>query len=486
MILDAVPSALGADVFYLEVQGGFSGARAVVGGQLAAADATARIGAAASSIAQFPGASRVVEIAGIGERWGIAAAVPSRSGDGRLFVGRVSQPHEETEIVLVRAAANLVGSTLEAARLLEIAHRKDEFLAELGHELRNPLAPILTAVELLAKDGSVARERSIIERNTRHLARLVDDLLDISRVTRGNIELRRGPVQLAAVIERGLELASGPIARRRHRVEIEQAGEVTLLGDAVRLAQVFGNLLTNAAKFTPPNGRISVKVTGAGDRVRIVVADNGRGIAADQLERIFEPFVQGDRERDALSGGLGLGLAIVRSLVERHDGSITAASAGPGLGSTFTVELPRADGHVVAAVEPPRAEPPSRGGMRVLVVDDNDDVATLLSEALELEGYTTAIAHDASAALEVGRSFEPHAAVLDVGLPGVDGYELATEIRARHGRGIALIAATGYGQPRDRARAEAAGFARHLTKPVSIAELVHALDHELGLRPTPP
>ena len=489
VILEAVPAALGADVFYLELRGALNFERAIVGGQVAAPEVASRIGAVASNIARLPGAARLVAIPGIGELWGIAAGISVVGGEGRLFVGRgrSARRGDRDRSSFAPLAANLVGDSTPrdgarprgGAPQRRVPRRARPARAQ-GTRSRRSSPP---SAELLAKEGSFARERAIIERNTKHLARLVDDLLDISRVTRGNIELRHEPVLLAAAIERGVELASGAIGRQRHRVDVEPAGDITVTGDPVRLAQVFGNLVTNAAKFTPAGGRISIKVSVAGERIRIAVADDGRGIAADQLERIFEPFVQGDRKRDALSGGLGLGLAIVRCLVERHGGTITAASAGAGRGSTFTVELPKAETPARVVDAPARAEPPARGGLRVLVVDDNDDVATLLSEALELEGYTTAIAHDASGALEIGQSFDPHAAVLDVGLPGVDGYSLALEMRARYGRGIALIAATGYGLPRDRARSEAAGFTCHLVKPISIAELVRALDSQLGLRP---
>jgi CheY-like chemotaxis protein/anti-sigma regulatory factor (Ser/Thr protein kinase) len=254
---------------------------------------------------------------------------------------------------------------------------------------------------------------------------------------------------------------------------------VHLQGDPVRLAQIFGNLLTNAAKFTPAGGRIDVLVDRLPGRVRVCVRDNGAGIAGDQMARIFEPFVKADRERDALRGGLGLGLAIVRNLVERHQGSIRVHSEGRGRGASFTVELPTVAQITLA---PPLVLPrPSlvRAGVRVLVVDDNVDVAELLSEALEDEGFETAIAHDGRAALQRWRSFTPHAAVLDVGLPDLDGYELARALRAEHGRRATLIAATGYGQPTDRLRAADAGFDCHFIKPVSVQDLVSALDQRV-------
>jgi CheY-like chemotaxis protein/two-component sensor histidine kinase len=359
----------------------------------------------------------------------------------------------------------------------------------LGHELRNPLAPILTAVELLARHPTAAREQQVIERQTRHLARLVDDLLDISRVTRGHVELRNEQISLASVLDRAVEVANPLISRHQHTLRVASAEDVTLRGDAVRLAQVFGNLLSNAAKFTQARGNIDLSIDRLPGRVRVAVRDNGRGLAQGQLRRIFEPFVQVERERDSLHGGLGLGLAIVSNLVERHGGTITARSDGPGRGATFIVELPTVvrTEEVVKTTHP--QGPIARAGVRVLVVDDNVDIAELLSEALQEEGFQTAIAHDARGALDRWRSFSPHAAVLDVGLPELDGYELARALRAQHGKDPTLIAATGYGQPKDRLRAVDAGFDCHFVKPVSVRDLVLVLDQRVvspEQRDTPP
>jgi CheY-like chemotaxis protein/two-component sensor histidine kinase len=361
--------------------------------------------------------------------------------------------------------------------MLEAAQRKDEFLAMLGHELRNPLGPIMTAVELLARDPGTPREWRIVDRHARHLARLVDDLLDISRVTRGNVELRVEPVALASVLERAAEIAAPLTTRYGHRVEVDAAGDAVVSGDPVRLAQVFGNLLTNAAKFTPPGGRITVRVDLTAGAARVVVRDDGRGIERAQFARIFHPFAQADGQ-DA-RGGLGLGLAIVKDLVERHGGSISVESDGPGTGSAFTVVLPVAAAPAAAPEPAARADVRRREGARVLVVDDNEDIAELLSYALSEEGFTTAVAHDAATALATSRIFAPRAAVVDVGLPDIDGYELARAMRAEFGPGLTLIAATGYGKPRDRQRAVDAGFACHLVKPVTVEELVRTLDASL-------
>jgi signal transduction histidine kinase/CheY-like chemotaxis protein len=480
IVLDAVSAALGSDVLHLRVPGSPPTEHAVLRNAVQPEDVAMAIGAVAARLEAAGAGPAPVQVPGVGEVVAMTAGFSGPAGAGRIFVGHRDAADVETSIVLVRAAANLVSTTLESARVLEIARRKDEFLAELGHELRNPLAPIVTAVELLAREPSVAREQRVLERHTRHLARLVDDLLDISRVTRGTLDLKREPVHLGATLERAAEIAGTLIARKGQKLEVDPAHDLSIAGDPVRLVQVFGNLLTNAAKFTPAGGHIRVGVGRRGDRAQVVVRDDGKGISRDQLQRIFEPFVQADRE--ALSGGLGLGLAIVKNLVTRHGGTITAESEGPGRGSTFCVDLPlMVDLTPALEARQPQAPPP-REGVRVLVVDDNVDVAELLSEALSYEGFATAVAHDAPGALAVGRAFSPHAAVLDLGLPEVDGYELARAMRAEHGEAMTLIAATGYGQARDRARVAAAGFACHLVKPVSVLDLAAAIDTHVSMR----
>jgi len=356
-----------------------------------------------------------------------------------------------------------------------------EGLAILGHELRNPLAPIVTAVELLKANPSVTRERDVIERHTHHLVRMADDLLDISRVTHGHVELRQEVVPLASVLQRAVEISSRMMSRKGHDLEVADAQGAMLQGDAIRLAQIFGNLLTNAAKFTPPGGRIVVLVERISGHVRVIVQHTGCGIARDQLKRIFEPFVQADHARDTLSGGLGLGLAIVRNLVERHGGSISVESEGRGRGAAFTVDLPVAT--VVGSGKPAVLRPASteRAQVRVLVVDDNTDIAGLLSDALQRKGFQTAVANDGKDALASWRTFLPHAGVLDVGLPGLDGYELARAVRAEYGSSAVLIAMTGYGGPTDRSRAADAGFDLHMVKPVRLEDLVEVLDQRVGL-----
>jgi signal transduction histidine kinase/ActR/RegA family two-component response regulator len=476
IVLDALPTALDCELIYLRLPGSQPREQVSLAGARVPEGSLAAISFAVAGAADE---TAPLVIPGAGTFWWFRADLPIGAERGVLLAGRRRPLDPETDRVLVRSAANLVGTTLEAANVLEAARRKDEFLAMLGHELRNPLAPILTAVELLGRHPVAARETQVIERHTRHLARLVDDLLDISRVTTGHVELRRQRITLASVLDRAVEIASPLFSRYRHLLRIADASGVTVEGDPVRLAQVFGNLLTNAAKFTPPAGQIGVTVVPAAGRVRVIVRDNGRGIAREQLERIFEPFVQVEKERDALGGGLGLGLAIVKNLVHRHGGTIAAESAGRGQGASFTVELPT----VAAAPQPEPAPAPHaptmRGGVRVLVVDDNVDVAELLSVALQIAGFQTAVAHDARGALERWGSFRPHAAVLDVGLPLLDGYHLARTVRAQHGKDPVLIAATGYGQDTDRLRAADAGFDCHFVKPVSIQDIVLVLDQRV-------
>lgn len=476
IVMDALPTVLGCELLLLALPGPISKERARFFGHELAADELAQLKQALEPAVD---PSAPIALPDGRRLWCWEVELPVGAGRGRLVVGRRSALEPDTDRVLIRSAANLVGGALEAANVLELAQRKDEFLAMLGHELRNPLAPIMTAVELLKRYPAVAREQSVIERQARHLARLVDDLLDISRVTRGHIELKRESVPLASVLERAAELAAPLITRYRHSLRIGSAEGVTVLGDPVRLAQVFTNLLTNAAKFTAPQGRIEVLVEQAAALVRVTVRDNGRGIAREHLGRIFEPFVQAYGARDAARGGLGLGLAIVKNLVERHEGRIGVDSKGEGQGTSFTIELPVATQAHAEPAPPPLRAPVERDGLRVLVVDDNVDVAELLSEALKLQGFETETAHDALAALDVWRRFEPRAGILDLGLPELDGYELARRLRSEHGPQPVLIAATGYGQAQDRRRAAEAGFDCHLTKPVSVDELIRFLDRRL-------
>jgi signal transduction histidine kinase/ActR/RegA family two-component response regulator len=360
--------------------------------------------------------------------------------------------------------------------------RKDEFLAMLGHELRNPLAPILTAIELLNERGDrrSQHERHVIERQVRHMVRLVDDLLDISRITRGKIELKKTRVELRTLVDRGIEMASPLFEQRAHQlnVQVPRTG-LPVVADQVRLAQVISNLLTNAAKYTPPQGHVSLTARREGDTVVLSVKDDGAGIPKEMLGAIFDLFVQGERTIDRGLGGLGIGLTLARNLVERHGGTITASSDGPGQGSEFLVRLPAAPAEEVrdrGGFVTGMTQPMIRvGGRRVMLVDDNEDAVELLAAALMRIGHDVAVAYDAPNALAVARTFHPEVALLDIGLPVMDGYELARRLRELLGPSVRLVAVTGYGQEHDRVRAEEAGFAEHLVKPVSVPELAAAI-----------
>jgi signal transduction histidine kinase len=358
---------------------------------------------------------------------------------------------------------------------------KDEFLAMLGHELRNPLSPILTAVQLMKVHGpSADRARTIIERQVNHLIHLVDDLMDVARIARGQMELNRQPMELSEAVGRAIENASPMIDQRAHAliVEVPRLG-LPLHADAPRLAQVITNLLTNAAKYTPPGGRIDVAAWADGRDVVLSVRDSGIGISPAVLPHIFDRFVQMPQTIDRSLGGLGLGLTIVRHLVERHGGSVQARSDGENRGSEFIVRLPRAAGEESAQAAGGLAAPQPHAGpakMRVLVVDDNEDGAAMLCTALQLHGYEVRAASDGMEALRVAAEFRPEAALLDIGLPVMDGYELAGRLRNMPAlAGIRLIALTGYGQDRDRAKAHAAGFDHHLVKPVAVDALEGAM-----------
>jgi signal transduction histidine kinase len=363
------------------------------------------------------------------------------------------------------------------AALREADRRKDDFLALLSHELRNPLAPIVTAAELMQMRGDVATpfEREVILRQAQHMVRLIDDLLDVSRVARGKVTLARVPLELASVVAKAVEATASLFEQRRHQLRLSVAPEgLPVTGDEVRLTQVVSNLLTNAARYTPPGGRIDVSAAREDDEVVLRVRDNGAGIDAALLPNVFEMFVQGTRGADRSEGGLGLGLALVRSLTMLHGGTVSVFSDGPGRGSEFTVRLPASEPRVAtptASVGAPRTAEGTRR-KRVLVVDDNRDGAQMISAVLVGAGHDVQVVADPSHALIVSDSFRPQVAILDVGLPVMDGYALAQALRARSkGEPPVMIALTGYGQSEDKRRSEEAGFSLHLVKPVS-AELL--------------
>jgi signal transduction histidine kinase/ActR/RegA family two-component response regulator len=366
----------------------------------------------------------------------------------------------------------------KAAALEEVDRRKDEFLATLGHELRNPLAAVATAGQLLeaaAPDGPAARHSAIVTRQTGHLRRLVDDLLDLSRINHGKIELRRAVVDLRALLAHAVEVAGEAAAAKSQRIAL-RAGErpAPVDADAARVEQVLSNLLQNAVRYTPEGGTIIAAVGVEGDEAVVRVGDTGMGIPHDLLPRIFEPFIQGTHS-EAGENGLGLGLALVRRLVELHGGTVVARSDGVGQGTEFVIRLPLAAKPAAVEPSPSPALPQRRadGDMRlhVLVVEDNPDVAETTADALELFGYSVRVAPDAEAGLRAFLEQPPDVGLLDIGLPGRSGLDLARDVRARLGETVRLVAVTGYGQPEDRARAEEAGFDAHLVKPVDLDEL---------------
>jgi signal transduction histidine kinase/CheY-like chemotaxis protein len=365
-----------------------------------------------------------------------------------------------------------------ARREAEAANRaKDEFLAMLGHELRNPLAPILTALQLmrLRSVAGAERERTIIERQVKHVVSLVDDLLDVSRITRGKVQLRRERLDLAEIVAKAIEMTSPAIEERRHMLRVDVPRGLPVNGDAARLAQVAANLLTNAAKYTDPGGTIVVAAEEDGPDVVLRVSDSGRGIDPDMLPRIFDLFSQERQEIARSEGGLGLGLAIVRSLVDAHGGSVEARSDGKGRGAEFIVRLPRAAEGVTAAAlrdGSPVGGPSPRPGRRILVVDDNPDAAQLLADSLQALGHRTRVVFDGPSALDAAAEFAPDVALLDLGLPVMDGFEVAQRLRALPQLGgVQLVAITGYGQEIDRQRTREAGFDEHMVKPVDLDRL---------------
>ena len=396
---------------------------------------------------------------------------PARDAEGKID-GVIAYGVDVTEIVESRRKTEALSEQLVLA-----GRRKDEFLAMLGHELRNPLAPIATAVKLIElKDGDRhRRERQIIERQVTHLARLVDDLLDVSRIARGQIKLARCTVDIAEVAARAVELASPIFELKLQELAVQvPRGQLYVDGDPGRLAQVIANLLTNAGKYTQARGHIALTASREGKSVAIRVKDDGNGIAPDFLPRVFDLFVQSPRETDRAEGGLGLGLALVRNLVGLHGGEVTAASEGLGRGSEFIVRLPAV---ALKAQTAPRCLSPANVSLgpasrrKILVVDDNVDAAEMLADYLTAMGHEVAVAHDGPEALLKQAAFGPEIGVLDIGLPVMDGYELATRMRKAAAAPLRLVALTGYGQEEDRQRSRQAGFEAHLVKPIDLDEL---------------
>lgn len=387
---------------------------------------------------------------------------PMLSADGRIE-GIAIVGFEVTELTRARQAAEIANRT------------KDEFLAMLGHELRNPLTPILTAVQLmrLRGAGGMEKECDVIERQARHLVRLVDDLLDVSRVAQGKISLQKKRLEMADVVAKAIETASPLLEGRQHRLRVRvPARGLPVHADPERLTQILANLLTNACKYTENRGEIQIGAYRDNDHIVVDVRDNGIGIRADMQPFVFDMFAQESQTLDRAGGGLGLGLAIVRSLTELHGGSVHVYSDGAGTGSVFTVRLPAAPDKDIALPLPPSANSVARvpagiDSCAVLIVDDNLDAAQILGELLSLRGHEVRIAGDGPSALAIVDRFTPRIALLDIGLPLMDGYEVAAHLRAMPRlQGIGLIALTGYGQASDRLRSLKAGFDHHLVKPV--------------------
>jgi PAS domain S-box-containing protein len=373
----------------------------------------------------------------------------------------------------------------ESEILLQQSNRaKDEFLATLAHELRNPLAPLRTGLQILKKPAApapiVQRTLDTMDRQLTHMVRLIDDLLDISRINSGKIRLELARVSLRAAVQTALELSRPAMDAAGHALHVElPEGDIALQGDETRLAQAIGNLLNNAAKYTPPGGRIALRVWQDGTEACVEIQDNGIGIPPEMLDKIFSLFTQVDTGSDQASGGLGIGLFLVRSLVHMHGGTVQARSEGDGQGCTFSLRLPCLPALPQAPAATPRptdAERPAGAPGKVLVVDDNRDAAETLSTFLEMLGLQTHAVHDGPAAVPAALDFRPDVVLLDIGLPGMDGYEVARAMREQPQLGrVTLIALTGWGAEEDRRRALQAGFDHHLTKPVDLGVLEEML-----------
>jgi PAS domain S-box-containing protein len=401
--------------------------------------------------------------------------------DGSVFnVSIAVSPIEDSRGRIIGASKitrDITQGKLTEAALRETDRRKDEFLATLAHELRNPLAPIRQAALISESEGATDAQRrwshNVISRQVRHMSLLLDDLLDISRITRGTLELRLEDTELADILEAAVETARPVIDAKGHKFKIEAPDEsVQFMADPLRLAQILSNLLTNAAKYTDPGGEIRLRVACERQSIVFAVKDSGIGIPAEALKNIFEMFSQVKTARDRSEGGLGIGLSLTRGLVDLHGGRIEARSAGTGFGSEFIVRLPRRDSRTMPGLVPTAVDQEQIVSRRVLIADDNRDAAESLAMLLQIEGHEVHVVHDGRAAVSAFTNFNPDVALLDIGMPELSGYEVARCVRKNvQGQTVTLIALTGWGQERDKEQALAAGFNHHFTKPVEPARI---------------
>ena len=403
------------------------------------------------------------------------SAAPIRDAAGRLF-GVVLVFHEVSE------RRRLQKELLRQAEALKQAdRRKDEFLATLAHELRNPLAPLRNGLQIarrqLSDDEQFDRIASMMDRQLRHLVRLVDDLMDVNRVSRGMIELKQAPISIRELIAGSVEAVRGEMDKRRHQLHVSvPSDELTVNGDAHRLVQVFTNLLINSAKYSPDESRIDLSATLEGSEVVVRVADTGIGIPQDQLEQVFEMFSQVRVHQGRTAGGLGIGLSLVRTLVQIHGGSVSAHSDGHGTGSTFTVRLPSVLPSITGVAVPEVLREHRRQPLRILVVDDNADAAHSLRRLLQLDGHDVRAAFTGREAIDIAQQFSPALVFMDVGMPDMDGIEATRRLRERpEGRDLVIVALTGWGQTHDREQTREAGVDRHIVKPISSEELAEVL-----------
>ncbi|WP_307719275.1 hybrid sensor histidine kinase/response regulator [Pseudoduganella armeniaca] len=441
-----------------------------IAGSLAACIALASLLAA-----RMVRATRQLQAAASALGAGAAVSVPTSRireirtmGEALAAAARQHTAHEvERSRLLVSLREALEQQERALAQAREAGRAKDEFLAVLGHELRNPLSPIVASLDLmdLRDEASSKRERAVLRRQVNHLRRLVDDLLDVSRITSGKLQLELRPVNLADIVRQAVAAFPG------QQIALAAPTDVWVLGDDSRLTQVLNNLLSNAARFGGASAQVTLTTTPK--HACLAVSDTGVGMSAELLEHVFDPFFQAPQQLARRTGGLGLGLAIVRRIVELHGGRVSAHSAGPGQGSRFDVELPLAQPAHAPADRVAETPAPAQ---RVLLVDDNEDAAVTSAALLRQIGHDVHVAHSAAEALALGRRHPPAVAILDIGLPDMDGYALAAALREEAGASpLRLVALTGYGQKADVERARAAGFDVHLTKPASADDLRRAL-----------